>query len=239
MRKGDKLEAVDGKNICRIDAELLSGNGNQVQPWRVFKILAELVAGFELLRKYSLAATFFGTSRCKSTDEVYRQAEELAGKLAKAGFAIVTGGASGVMEAANKGAYEAGGKSIGVNIRLPEKQGINEYLTDFEQFNYFFTRKVMLSFASEVYVFLPGGFGTLDEFFEMVTLVQTKKIKRIPIIAIGKGYWAPLFEWVEKTVVEKNQAADKEDLNIYYLVDSVDEAYNLILKLVPECNPRP
>jgi len=243
MRKDKDVDTIDNQAgqkqeyVCRVERELLSDGNNNVQPWRVFKILAEFVSGFELLQKYGLAASFFGSAKCNAGAKVYEQAEELAGKLSRAGFTIITGGSSGVMEAANKGAYEAKGQSVGMNIRLPEKQIVNKYVTDSEHFNHFFTRKVMLAFASEVYIFLPGGFGTLDEFFEMATLVQTRKIKMIPMILIGKEYWTPLLEWIRTTVFEKNHAISEKDMSIYHLVDSVDEAFDLIINLVEECRP--
>lgn len=187
--------------------------------------MAEFVDGFELLRKYGLAATFFGSTRCGLDNEMYVQAEDLAARLSKAGFAIVTGGASGVMEAANKGAFNAGGPSVGLNIRLPHEQKENRYLTDMHNFSHFYVRKVMLSFASEIYIFFPGGFGTLDEFFEILTLVQTGKIKKVPIILIGKEYWTPLLHFIDTTVLARYSAIDDKDNTLYHLVDSVDEAY--------------
>ena len=219
----------------RIEKELLRAQGinNPLDSWRIFRILAEFVTGFEILCKYGKAVTFFGSSRCKIGDRVHKEAEDLASRLVKEGFTVITGGGPGVMEAANKGALEADGSSVGLNIQLPEKQAGNKYVTDSENFHYFFTRKLMLSFASEVYIFFPGGFGTMDEFFELVTLVQTKKIKRIPIVLVNKEYWEPLLGWIEHSLYEKYKAIDKEDIDIYYLVDSVDEAVELITKLVP------
>ena len=203
-----------------------------IESWRMFKIMAEFVEGFGILKKYNLSATFFGSARTKIDDSIYADAKALAGKLAGAGFAVITGGAAGIMEAGNKGAYEAGGKSIGLNIQLPSEQLPNKFLTDGMTFNYFFTRKVMLSFASEVYVFFPGGYGTLDEFLEILTLVQTRKVKRVPIILYGKEYWTPLLEFFEKSLVEQYKTVSKEDLKLYQLVDSVDEAYDKILETV-------
>jgi len=213
-----------------IGKELFEEN-RPVESWRIFKIMAEFVSGFEVLRRYGLAATFFGTARCQFGDKVYQNAQRLAGLLAQEGFTIITGGASGVMEAANRGAHEAGGNSVGLNIDLPNEQSSNQYTTDSEKFHYFFTRKVMLAFASEVYVFFPGGFGTLDEFFEIVTLVQTKKIKPVPIILIDREYWQPLLTWIEKDLYEKRHALNEEDTHIYRVADSIDEAYEVIMSL--------
>ena len=203
-----------------------------IESWRVFKIMAEFVSGFEILRKYSLAATFFGSARTKPDDQIYKDAVALSGKLAKSGFTVVSGGASGVMEAVSKGAFEAGGKSVGLNIQLPQEQEVNQYLTDGMTFNYFFTRKVMLSFASEVYIFFPGGYGTLDECLEILTLVQTKKIKRVPIVLYGKDFWAPFIALFETHLLEKYQTIGKEDLKLFRVVDSVEEAYEVILESV-------
>jgi len=200
----------------------------RIEPWRVFKIMSEFVEGFEILRRYGLAATFFGTARASFEHPVYQEAEQLAAKLAKRGFAIITGGSSGVMQAANKGAFEAGGASIGLNIRLDDNQGYNKFLTEKYEFDHFFVRKVMLTFASEVYIYFPGGFGTLDEFFEIITLIQTKKIKRIPVVLVGKAYWAPIVKLIEDHLYKAHGAIDASDMDIYKVVDSVDEAYEYI-----------
>lgn len=203
-----------------------------MESWRVFRIMAELVDGFQLLKKYRLAASFFGSSRCCIGDDMYDNAAALAVKLSKSGFTIITGGAGGVMEAANQGAFEAGGQSVGLNIELPQEQNSNKFLTEMKTFNYFFTRKVMLTFASEVYIYFPGGFGTLDEFFEILTLVQTRKIKRIPIVLVGKEYWGPIVDLIEMHLLKKYQTIDQEDTELYTLVDTVDEAYDAVLRLV-------
>ncbi len=141
---------------CRVMSDLLDPNGDAVESWRIFRIMSEFVSGFELLRRYGLAVTFFGTARCHAGDEIYKAAEELAEKLASGGFTVITGGGPGVMEAANVGAFKVGGKSVGISIKLPMEQHLNPYTTESEHFNFFFTRKVMLSFASEVYVYFPA-----------------------------------------------------------------------------------
>jgi uncharacterized protein (TIGR00730 family) len=203
----------------------------EVSSWTVFEIMSEFVRGFDFLKRYKKAVSFFGTSRAGFGHEVYDEATNLAAKLSKAGFAIISGGGPGIMEAANKGAFEAGGHSVGINIRLPNEQRTNQYVTESESFSFFFTRKVMLEFASQVYIFFPGGFGTLDEFFEMVTLIQTKKIKPIPIILVGRNFWGPLLSWITATMYEQNHAIDEADMEIYHLVDNADEAYAYIKQI--------
>ena len=214
------------------DRPLLVCKPHKIESWRVFKIMSEFVEGFDVIRRYGLAASFFGTSRASFEDVVYQHASDLANRLAKKGFAVITGGAAGIMQAANKGAYEAGGASVGLNIELRNGQAYNQYLTDKIQFEHFFVRKTMLTYASEVYIYFPGGFGTLDEFFEIITLIQTDKIRRVPIVLFGKAFWTPLLDFIEKTLYEKHKAIDKKDMEIYVLVDSVDEAYEYIIKNV-------
>ncbi|MBP9759814.1 MAG: TIGR00730 family Rossman fold protein [Candidatus Pacebacteria bacterium] len=216
-----------------VEHELLQQGDEDVSltSWRIFRIMAEFVSGFELLRKYRLAATIFGSARALPDDHWYQQSQKLGYALAKDGFAIITGGGGGIMGAANKGAYEAGGDSIGLNIKLEHEQRLNSYVTDSETFHFFFPRKVMLSFASEVYIYFPGGFGTLDEFFELLTLVQTKKITRVPIILVGKEYWQPLVDWFRSSLLEKFHAIGHGDIALVHVVDSADEAYTLISTL--------
>lgn len=216
----------------RIITDLLDTNGDAVESWRVFRIMSEFVAGFELLRKYGLAASIFGSARFTQGDPYYKQAEELSARLAKKGFAIITGGGPGIMEASNVGGFKVGGKSVGLNIELPFEQKLNPYTTESLNFNFFFSRKVMLTFASEVYIYFPGGFGTLDEFFELLTLIQTKKISRIPIVLYGSEFWNPLVEFFKNQLQKKFQTVNKEDLDLFQVVDSVDEAMKYILKNV-------
>ena len=205
---------------------------NAVQSWRVFKIMSEFVQGFEVLRQHGLAVTVYGSARTKPDASDYQAAEELCARLVKNHFSIITGGGPGIMEAANVGAYKAGGRSVGFNIDLPFEQTLNPYVTESMNFDYFFSRKVMLAFASEAYVYFPGGFGTLDELMEMVTLIQTKKIKSVPIVLYDKNFWAPLLDWCHTTLLKEYATVSAEDLEILHVVDTVDDAYDYILKNV-------
>lgn len=225
----------EGQRTMPEDRPLMVCKPRKIESWRVFKIMSEFVEGFDIIRKYGLAATFFGSARASFEDRVYQDATELAARLAKKGFAVITGGSSGVMQAANKGAFEAGGASVGLNINLPETQAYNPYLTEKFGFDHFFVRKVMLSYASEVYVYFPGGFGTLNELFEILALVQTGKIRKVPIILFGREYWTPLLSYIEKTLYEKHSAIDKKDMELYTLVDSVDEAYEYAIAHIAAC----
>ena len=207
-------------------------NGDAIQSWRVFRIMSEFVQGFEVLRSHGLAVTVFGSARTPTNHPDYKAAEELSAKLAKKNFTIITGGGPGIMEAANVGAFKVGGHSIGFNIELPFEQKLNPYVTESLDFDFFFSRKVMLAFAAEAYVYFPGGFGTLDEFLEIVTLIQTKKIKRIPIVLYDKQFWTPLLAWFKQTLVKEYKTVSKEDLDLFVVVDSVDEAYKYIVKNV-------
>jgi len=226
------MEAFHPKRPA-VEHELLQQGDEDVSltSWRIFRIMAEFVSGFELLRKYRLAATVFGSARALPDDRWYQESQKLGYLLAKDGFAIITGGGGGIMGAANKGAYEAGGDSVGLNIKLAHEQRLNSYVTDSETFHFFFPRKVMLSFASEVYIYFPGGFGTLDEFFELLTLVQTKKIAHVPIVLVGTKFWQPLIDWFQAVVLEQYHAIGPGDLSLVHLVDSAEEAHALISRL--------
>ena len=171
--------------------------------WRLFHIIAEFVEGFEALAELPPAVTIFGSARAKPEDEVYQKAELIATRLAENGFAVITGGGPGVMEAANKGAALAGGQSVGLNIQLPFEQYPNPYSNLNLSFRYFFVRKVLFVKYAVAYVILPGGFGTMDEFFEAVTLIQTKKIKPFPVILVGTDYWKGLLDWIKGTVLKQ------------------------------------
>jgi uncharacterized protein (TIGR00730 family) len=223
---------------CRIVTDLLDPkgtDGDAVQSWRVFRIMSEFVSGFELLRNHGLAVTFWGSARLTPDDPYYKMAEALAAKLAKKGFSVISGGGPGIMEASNVGAFKVGGKSVGLNIQLPFEQKLNPYTTESLNFDFFFSRKVMLTFASEAYIYFPGGFGTLDELFEILTLIQTKKIERIPVILIGSEFWSPLIKWFEKELLKKYKTISKEDLDLFVVFDDIDDAYKYLLKNV-DCN---
>jgi uncharacterized protein (TIGR00730 family) len=204
--------------------------------WRVFRIMAEFVEGFQFLADYKKMVSIFGSARFKENDPWYREAQRLGAMLTKEGFSIVTGGGPGIMEAANRGAIEGDGEqcslglcSVGLNIELIEEQRRNPYIQKGPGFHYFFTRKVMLSYAAQAYVFFPGGLGTLDEFFEIVTLIQTKKIsKKIPVVLIGRDFWSPLLEWIDKTLYGEYNTVDEEDKKLYTLVDSIGQAFEIV-----------
>lgn len=230
----EKLAKIvhEGSRTMPSARPLLVCKPKKIESWRVFKIMSEFIEGFDIIRRYGLAVTFFGSARSSLGSESYKEAEELASRLAKRGFAVITGGSSGIMQAANKGAFDAGGASVGLNINLPDTQVYNPYLTERFGFDHFFVRKVMLTYASEAYIYFPGGFGTLDEFFEVVTLVQTKKIRKVPIVLISHRYWDPLLAFIEQTLYRENAAIDEADTKLYTVVDSVEEAYDTIVKSV-------
>ena len=216
----------------RINVELHDDASDEANSKRVQRIANEFEKGFDFISNYRLAATIFGSSRCNMKDRIYEKATGLSYKLSKSGFAILTGGGGGIMEAGNKGAFEAGGDSVGLNIDLPNEEERNKYVKDALAFKYFFIRKVMLSFASDVFIFFPGGFGTLDEFFEITTLIKTNKIKHIPVVLVGKDFWEPILNIIENSLYKKHHTISKEDMDIYHLVDDVDEAHDLIVSLV-------
>ncbi|MCM8765664.1 MAG: TIGR00730 family Rossman fold protein [Candidatus Omnitrophica bacterium] len=199
------------------------------EPWRIFRIMAEFVEGFEVLSKVGPAVSLFGSSRLKPNSEYYKMAEKIAFLLAKEGYAVITGGGPGIMEAANKGAKKAGGKSIGLNIEVPIVQKPNPYVGELLNFKYFFCRKVMFVKYAKAFVIFPGGFGTLDELFEALTLIQTKRISTFPIVLIGKRYWQGLFNWLENTMV-KEDCLDKKDIKLFKITDSPQEALWIIKK---------
>ena len=201
------------------------------ESWRLFKIMGEFVEGVESLHDLGPAVSIFGSARMKSDDPVYKQTEEIAALFAKNDFAVITGGGGGVMEAANKGAAEAGGTSAGLNIRLPFEQTPNPYANVKLEFNYFFIRKVMFIKYAAAYIAMPGGFGTLDELFEVITLVQTHRIKPLPIILVGRDHWSGLKEWVEARLLA-DKLVSEDDLDIFQILDDPEEIVDTVKKIV-------
>jgi hypothetical protein len=196
-------------------------------PWRVFRIMSEFVDGFEELSKVGKAVTIFGSARLKPSDKYYKLASQIAYKLVKAKYAVITGAGSGIMEAANKGAKNANGKSIGLNIDVPVVQKPNAYVTQLLDFKYFFCRKVMFVKYAAAFVVMPGGYGTMDEFFEAITLIQTKRISPFPVILVGSEYWKELLDWFKRCLL-KRDLISKGDLNIFKVADTADEVLSEI-----------
>ena len=205
-------------------------------PWRIFRIMAEFVESFETMSKVGPAVTVFGSARTKSSETFYKASVELGQKLAKENFAVITGGGPGIMEAANKGAKQAKGKSVGLNIELPHEQGGNRFTNVPVNFHYFFARKVCFVKYSMGFVFMPGGFGTLDEMFEVLTLVQTERITRFPLVLFGKRYWSGLLRWMD-TALEDHQLISPGDLDLLRVTDDVDEAVQIICDYRREVGP--
>jgi uncharacterized protein (TIGR00730 family) len=200
--------------------------------WRVFKILSELVEGFEKLARIGPCVSIFGSARTHYNDKYYKLAEDIAFKLTQNGYGVITGGGPGIMEAANKGAKRGNGKSVGINIDLPFEQRPNTYIDSDKliTFDHFFVRKVMFMKYAQGFIVLPGGFGTFDELFEAITLIQTRKIGKFPIILVGKKYWSGLIEWIKETMLSEEENISPEDLDIFTLVDTSDEAVNNIVE---------
>jgi len=208
-------------------------NWNQIKSndsWSIFKIMSEFVEAYDKMSKIGPCISVFGSARTKENNEYYLQAVEVSKKLAEAGYGVISGGGPGIMEAANKGAQKGGGESVGLNIELPFEQHHNKFI-DAEnnlQFDYFFVRKVIFVRYSQGFVVLPGGFGTLDELFEAVTLIQTSKIAKRPIVLIGKEYWKGLFTWIKEVMLKKENNISEKDLDLIHLVDTADEAVSYI-----------
>lgn len=195
---------------------------------RISRIGKEFTRGFEFLEGMERTITIFGSARFKEDDPNYIQARELAHLASQYGFGVVTGGGPGIMEAGNRGAFETNGQSLGLNIELPHEQATNPYMNRTTEFEYFFTRKVLMSYAAEAYIFFPGGFGTFDEFFEMLTLIQTKKIEPVPIICIGKEFWERIDLFIKEEMLEKHDAIDAEDRDLYTITDDLEVAMEII-----------
>lgn len=198
--------------------------------WTIFKVMSEFVTAFEKLAQIGPCVSIFGSARTKADNPYYKMAEEIAAKLVRHGYGVITGGGPGIMEAGNKGAYEQGGKSVGLNIELPFEQFNNRYIDRDKMinFDYFFVRKVMFMKYAQGFVVMPGGMGTLDELFEAVTLIQTKKIARFPIVLVGREYWGGLMKWIEEVMLKQEHNINPEDLNLINIVDTPTEAVKVI-----------
>ena len=198
--------------------------------WAIFKIMAEFVEGFEKMSKIGPCVSIFGSARTKPESKYFKIAIEISSQLANLGYGIITGGGPGIMEAANQGAQSAGGKSVGLNIDLPFEQNHNPYIDSEHnlEFDYFFVRKVIFVKYSQAFVIMPGGLGTLDEMFEAMTLVQTKKINKRPIVLVGSSYWQGLIDWIKKSVLEDEKNISPDDLKLIQIVDTAEEAVKYI-----------
>ena len=220
------------KNICRLPLPHGEPRKDPTRlyeiTWRIFRIMAEFVEGFQFLSESSQEVTFFGSARTKPGNKWYKEAEKLGKILGECGYTVITGGGPGIMEAGNRGAFKAGAPSIGLNIQLPTEQRINKYVTRGRGFHYFFTRKVMLAASAQAYVYFPGGFGTLNEFFEIITLIQTGKMQKIPIVCVGREFWFGLFEWIQKVQLEQYKTGSKKDMDNFTVVDTAQEAFEII-----------
>src|SRR5882672_6513681 len=214
------------------DEQLLESPGpdefTHTDTWRVFRIMGEFVEGFDELATLTRGVSIFGSARTRVDDPYYRAAEETAALLTREGFAVITGGGPGIMEAANKGAFEAGGQSIGCNIELPFEQGSNPYLTQGLKFKYFFVRKMMFVKYSLGFIIFPGGFGTLDELFEALTLIQTKKIRNFPVVLFGSAYWGGLLGWIRDFALKEGKVSE-QDLKLLHVTDSPAEVAQIII----------
>jgi len=220
-------------NEKRIKNKFREKNWNEIKAndsWIIFKVMAEFVEGFEKMSKIGPCVSIFGSARTKKDSVYYKQAEDIAAKLAEKGYGVITGGGPGIMEAGNKGAFETGGRSAGLNIELPFEQNNNPYLDADKSidFDYFFVRKVMFMKYSQGFIALPGGFGTFDELFEALTLIQTGKIGKFPIVLVGKDYWGGLVDWIIEVVLGKESNISTKDLDLFTLVDTVDDAVKCI-----------
>jgi len=208
--------------------------------WAIFKIMAEFVQGYETLSKIGPCVSIFGSARTKPDSKYYQLAEEVAYKLTQNGYGVITGGGPGIMEAGNKGAHRGKGVSVGLNIELPFEQHDNPWIDSGKSldFDYFFVRKVMFVKYSQGFVVMPGGFGTLDELFEAITLIQTKKIGRFPIILVGSDFWGGLIDWIKNTLLAEGNISEK-DLNLFRIVDTADEAIDHLNKFYAKYGFKP
>jgi len=224
---------MDNKHEEKIRKVFAAKDWNDIKAsdsWQIFKIMGEFVEGFEKMSKIGPCVSVFGSARTKPDSKYYKLAEEISLKLTQSGYGVISGGGPGIMEAANKGAKEGKGKSVGLNIVLPFEQHPNPYI-DYDKlisFDYFFVRKTIFLKYSQGFIALPGGFGTIDELFEALTLIQTTKIAHFPVILAGKDYWSGLLDWIKKTMLAEEHNISAEDLDLFHVIDSADEAVAII-----------
>ena len=220
----------DEKKLRRVFDEKSWNEIKTKDSWQIFKIMSEFVEGFETMGKIGPCVSIFGSARTKEENPYYQLADEIAYKLSQNGYGVITGGGPGIMEAANKGAQRGEGKSVGLNIELPFEQSSNEFIDNDKliNFDYFFVRKVMFVKYAQGFIVLPGGVGTLDELFEAITLIQTKKIGKFPIVLVGKSFWDGLLDWIKETMLDKEKNISPKDLNLFSVVDTADEALTAI-----------
>lgn len=223
MLQGDARATEDEKLLERRPSPAFL----DTDPWRALRILSEFVEGFDAMARVGPAVTVFGSARTAPDSPLYRLARTISRRLAQAGYAVITGGGPGTMEAANRGCREGGGLSVGCNIELPHEQGTNAYVDLAIEFRYFFARKVMFVKYADAFVILPGGFGTLDELFESLTLIQTHKVRNFPVVLVGTSYWAGLIEWIRGTVLEAH-AIEGADLDLLQVTDDPDEVVRIV-----------
>lgn len=223
------MDSTNDKEKNRLTVPDNFGDSHDSDVWSIFKIMGEFVDGYDKLFKIGPCVSLFGSARTKEGEDYYEMAKGTAKKITEQGFGVITGGGPGIMEAANKGAQEGGGKSVGLGITLPHEQGVNPYVdTDYViNFHYFFARKVMFVKYAQGFIVFPGGFGTLDEFFEAMTLIQTQKINAFPVVLIGSDYWGGLIDWIKNTMVERGTISE-DDVNLFQLTDDPDEAVKII-----------
>jgi len=239
-----KLQDFDNDEEKVIQDKLKQKTWNEIRTndsWAIFKIMSEFVNGYETMARIGPCVTIFGSARIKPEHEYYKLAEKIAYKISKAGYGVITGGGPGIMEAGNKGAHDGGGTSVGLNIELPFEQHFNPYIDKDKNlnFDYFFVRKVIFVKYSQGFVVMPGGFGTLDEMFEALTLIQTKKIGKFPIILVGSSFWSGLIDWIKAVLVEQERTVNAEDLNLFKVVDTADEVLETLDNFYKKYNLSP
>lgn len=223
----------EDKNEARIRKAFEPKTWNDIKAsdsWQIFKVMSEFVDGFDTMSKIGPCVSIFGSARTKPENQYYKLADDIAYKLTGEGYGVITGGGPGIMEAANKGAQRGGGKSVGLNIELPFEQSSNPYIDRDKciDFDYFFVRKTMFLKYSQGFIVMPGGVGTLDELFEAITLIQTQKIAKFPIVLVGSSYWKGMLGWIKETMLEEEKNISPEDLDLFILVDTADEAVKII-----------